>query len=324
MFCTACGTREPRRSRFCASAARRCPAASTRRRRTRRRSSSRVRSTRVRRRVLRGGPPGRGRRAAAGLGAAGGQARPERGQPVPARPGRDHGRAAPGQRHLPRRRDRLAPARRVPPGGRRLRRARRRHRSTARTSTGERIDVAAAGRRRRGADRQVPAASTSTAAVEPAVEGRGVTRGELRGGQRPGPCDPDASVRSSAQLRAEFPDITISKIRFLEAEGLVHPERTPSGYRKFSSGDVARLRYVLAEQRDHYLPLRVIKDQLDAIDRGLEPPDRRPGQHHAGAGRGRSPRVTAARRGRVRAGAVRGADVPRRAAQRGRAARRSS
>ena len=79
------------------------------------------------------------------------------------------------------------------------------------------------------------------------------------------------------QLRPEFPDITISKIRFLEAEGLIHPERTPSGYRKFSSGDVARLRFVLAEQRDHYLPLRVIKDHLDAIDRGLEPPDSGPG-----------------------------------------------
>ncbi|HEV7203650.1 MAG TPA: MerR family transcriptional regulator [Jatrophihabitans sp.] len=73
-------------------------------------------------------------------------------------------------------------------------------------------------------------------------------------------------------LKVEFPDLTISKIRFLETEGLVQPERTPSGYRKFSSGDVARLRYVLSQQRDHYLPLRVIKDQLDAIDRGLVPP----------------------------------------------------
>ena len=74
------------------------------------------------------------------------------------------------------------------------------------------------------------------------------------------------------QLRGEFADITISKIRFLEAEGLVEPERTSSGYRKFSREDVSRLRYVLAAQRDHYLPLRVIKDHLDAIDRGLEPP----------------------------------------------------
>ena len=75
-----------------------------------------------------------------------------------------------------------------------------------------------------------------------------------------------------AHLKPEFPDLTISKIRFLEDQGLVQPERTPSGYRKFASGDVARLRYVLAQQRDHYLPLRVIKDQLDAIDRGLVPP----------------------------------------------------
>jgi DNA-binding transcriptional MerR regulator len=76
-----------------------------------------------------------------------------------------------------------------------------------------------------------------------------------------------------ASLRAEFPDVTISKIRFLEAEGLIEPERTASGYRKFSRDDVSRLRYVLAAQRDHYLPLRVIKTHLEAIDRGLEPPE---------------------------------------------------
>jgi len=73
------------------------------------------------------------------------------------------------------------------------------------------------------------------------------------------------------QLRSDFPDVTISKIRFLEAEGLIEPERTSSGYRKFSRDDVARLRYVLAAQRDHYLPLRVIKAHLEALDRGLEP-----------------------------------------------------
>ncbi len=75
-----------------------------------------------------------------------------------------------------------------------------------------------------------------------------------------------------SQLRGEFADITISKIRFLETEGLVSPERTPSGYRKFSPDDIGRLRYVLSQQRDNYLPLRVIKEQLDAIDRGLVPP----------------------------------------------------
>ncbi len=76
-----------------------------------------------------------------------------------------------------------------------------------------------------------------------------------------------------ARLRPEFPDVTISKIRFLESEGLIDPQRTPSGYRKFGPEDVQRLRYVLAAQRDRYLPLRVIKEHLDAMDRGLEPPD---------------------------------------------------
>jgi DNA-binding transcriptional MerR regulator len=71
-----------------------------------------------------------------------------------------------------------------------------------------------------------------------------------------------------AVLRDDFPDVTISKIRYLESEDLVHPQRTPSGYRKFSTADVSRLRYVLTAQRDHYLPLKVIKEQLDALDRG--------------------------------------------------------
>ena len=74
-----------------------------------------------------------------------------------------------------------------------------------------------------------------------------------------------------SKLRGDFPDITISKIRFLESEGLIEPQRTPSGYRKFTSADLERLRYVLLAQRDHYLPLRVIKENLDAMDRGLEP-----------------------------------------------------
>jgi DNA-binding transcriptional MerR regulator len=85
-------------------------------------------------------------------------------------------------------------------------------------------------------------------------------------------------------LRPEFPDVTISKLRFLESEGLVEPARTPSGYRKFSHEDLDRLRYVLEAQRDHYLPLRVIKEHLDAMDRGLELPDQ-PG------GRPRVPRA---------------------------------
>ncbi|WP_104435188.1 MerR family transcriptional regulator [Kineococcus xinjiangensis] len=75
-----------------------------------------------------------------------------------------------------------------------------------------------------------------------------------------------------AQLSGDFPDVTISKIRFLEEQGLVEPERTPAGYRKFSEADVERLRYVLGAQRDHYLPLKVIKEHLEALDRGFEPP----------------------------------------------------
>ncbi|MFI9508364.1 MerR family transcriptional regulator [Nocardia sp. NPDC052566] len=69
-------------------------------------------------------------------------------------------------------------------------------------------------------------------------------------------------------LRPDFPDVTISKIRFLESEGLIRPERTPSGYRRFSVADCERLRFVLTAQRDQYLPLKVIKEQLEAIDSG--------------------------------------------------------
>jgi DNA-binding transcriptional MerR regulator len=74
-----------------------------------------------------------------------------------------------------------------------------------------------------------------------------------------------------SRLRTEFSDITISKIRFLEAEGLIEPQRTPSGYRKFTTTDLDRLRFVLIAQRDQYLPLKVIKENLDAMDRGLSP-----------------------------------------------------
>lgn len=70
------------------------------------------------------------------------------------------------------------------------------------------------------------------------------------------------------QLRGEFPDVTVSKIRFLESEGLVSPKRTASGYRRFTDSDVERLRYILVTQRDNYLPLKVIREQLDAMDSG--------------------------------------------------------
>ncbi|MDT0440012.1 MULTISPECIES: MerR family transcriptional regulator [Streptomyces] len=73
-------------------------------------------------------------------------------------------------------------------------------------------------------------------------------------------------------LRDEFPEVTISKIRFLESEGLIEPRRTPSGYRKFSPADVERLAHVLRMQRDHYLPLKVIREHLDAMERGEAAP----------------------------------------------------
>ncbi len=89
-------------------------------------------------------------------------------------------------------------------------------------------------------------------------------------------------------LKREFPDVTISKIRFLESEGLVTPERTPSGYRRFAQQDIDRLRSVLTLQRDQYLPLKVIKDQIDSdpdeggeavavAGSGMRPEDFRPG-----------------------------------------------
>lgn len=89
-----------------------------------------------------------------------------------------------------------------------------------------------------------------------------------------------------ALLRPDFPDVTISKIRFLETEGLVEPDRTPSGYRRFGPTDLERLRYVLTCQRDHYLPLRVIREHLDAVDRGVQPSG-------TGSGGARQPRLTA-------------------------------
>jgi len=73
-------------------------------------------------------------------------------------------------------------------------------------------------------------------------------------------------------LLEEFPDVTISKIRFLESQGLIVPERTPAGYRKFYDPDVERLRFILREQRENYLPLRVIKDRLETPPEGIGRP----------------------------------------------------
>ncbi len=84
------------------------------------------------------------------------------------------------------------------------------------------------------------------------------------------------STRSIGQvlkvLKDDFPDVSISKIRFLEGEGLISPERAPSGYRRYSDHDVKRLRYILDVQKNHYLPLKVIRENLQAMDAGLEPP----------------------------------------------------
>ncbi|UOE46054.1 transcriptional regulator FtsR [Agromyces larvae] len=74
-----------------------------------------------------------------------------------------------------------------------------------------------------------------------------------------------------AGLQPEFPELTPSKLRFLEEQGLVSPSRTPAGYRKFSPDDLERIRFVLSMQRDHYLPLKVIRAHLEAIDEGRTP-----------------------------------------------------
>ena len=90
-----------------------------------------------------------------------------------------------------------------------------------------------------------------------------------------------------AALQPDFPDVSISKIRFLESEGLVNPQRTGSGYRTYALDDLERLRYILTAQRDHYWPLKVIREALDALDRGLTP---EPGSG-AGPSRPRAPQL---------------------------------
>ncbi|MBX6750286.1 MAG: MerR family DNA-binding transcriptional regulator [Micromonosporaceae bacterium] len=108
--------------------------------------------------------------------------------------------------------------------------------------------------------------ATSTAAADdaPRPERTGTT-------SRPEPSEPERlySIGEVLNLlRPEFADVTISKLRFLESEGLVAPLRTPAGYRKYTPAHVERLRLVLAAQRDRYLPLRVIREQLAAAERG--------------------------------------------------------
>ncbi|MGH2734587.1 MAG: transcriptional regulator FtsR [Actinomycetota bacterium] len=89
-------------------------------------------------------------------------------------------------------------------------------------------------------------------------------------------------------VRAEFPDISISKIRFLEAEGLITPERTGAGYRKFYDKDLARLRYILSLQRDHFLPLKVIRERLQESGEALPEPGAAPPLPEPETGNGRS------------------------------------
>jgi DNA-binding transcriptional MerR regulator len=97
----------------------------------------------------------------------------------------------------------------------------------------------------------------------------GAGRGTATAGARQRPGERLMSIGTVlGRLREEFPEVTISKIRFLEAEGLVEPRRTPSGYRKFTAGDLDRLARILRMQRDHYLPLKVIREHLEAAERG--------------------------------------------------------
>lgn len=112
-------------------------------------------------------------------------------------------------------------------------------------------------------------------------------------------------------LREEFPEVTISKIRFLESEGLIEPQRTPSGYRKFSAADVERLGHVLRMQRDHYLPLKVIREHVEAMERGEAlplPVLSRQREGEAGPEPSADPVFTAARIGRAQLLAAAGID----------------
>ncbi|MEU3512872.1 MerR family transcriptional regulator [Streptomyces longwoodensis] len=135
-----------------------------------------------------------------------------------------------------------------------------------------------------------------------------------RGGAGHGTAAADSGLMSIGTvlnvLRDEFPEVTISKIRFLESEGLVEPRRTPSGYRKFSAEDVERLAHVLRMQRDHYLPLKVIREHLDAMERGEAGPLPRLGRQRDGGTAPEEPSEvpTAARIGRAELLAAAGLD----------------
>lgn len=111
---------------------------------------------------------------------------------------------------------------------------------------------------------------------QPEDASEGATGGDVVERSWPHGISRDASMRISdvlSGLRLEFPAISHSKLRFLEEQGLVEPVRTASGYRKYSPADVERLRFVLIEQRDRYLPLKVIKSKLAALDAGVASSD---------------------------------------------------
>lgn len=122
----------------------------------------------------------------------------------------------------------------------------------------------------------VPGAAAANATTGSAPAGATTALAATAPAHVPAPTWPQGISRSAtmrisdvlAELRADFPAVTSSKLRFLEEQGLVQPVRTPSGYRQYSPADVERLRYVLRQQRDRYLPLRVIREHLSALDAG--------------------------------------------------------
>lgn len=111
-------------------------------------------------------------------------------------------------------------------------------------------------------------------------------------------------------LKHEFPDVTMSKVRFLETQGLIKPSRSSSGYRQYLSADVERLQFVLRQQRDHFLPLKVIKSQLARWDRGEAP--NRPGSPGSPGRKPRAPQKGAppAPGARARSSPAQQADAP--------------
>ena len=204
---------------------------------------------------------------------------------------------------LPRRRHRLAAARRDRPRGRSPR-IRDLGSLNGTFVNRHRIESVGPRRRRRGTDRQVPndvppamSTTTATTARPPRLHTIGAV------------CE---------RLRGEFPDISISKIRYLEDQGLLRPRRTRGGYRLFSETDVERLATILRLQRDEFLPLRVIRDALEA--RGAQPTtERRPALARSGR-RGRPRRVLRARGDHRRLRATARGVRPRHAPDRGRRA----